>query len=143
MSDPAIDPVLALATFLRADSDVAAMAGERVFSYELPPDHSTPAAPTVLLKPAGGGLIGQATQEYGDTRVDVDCYGRTPKESRQLDLAVYRALKHLARAVHDDVLLHWARSSSKGVPARDPETDVPVTVSSWQVLAAEIAVPTA
>lgn len=93
----------------------------------------------VVLSPAGGGLIGNAYQDYGDVRVDVDCYGATPYEAYTLYLAVYASLKHLRRSIAgDQVLLHWARASSKGTEARDPETDWPVVTSSWQVLAAEV-----
>lgn len=92
----------------------------------------------VVLKEAGGGLIGQAYQDYGDVRLDITCYGATPYQASRLSSAVYSALKHLEREVVSGVLLHWARPSSKSTGARDPDTDWPVSVSSWQVLSAEI-----
>lgn len=134
------DPIAALVAFLKADADVAALAGTRVFAGELPRTENT-AMPrqAVVLGPAGGGALGGGYQRYGDGRVDAYCYGATPRESWVLYLAVHVALKQLRREVHSGVLLHWARPSAGGATGRDPETDWPLTLSSWQVLASEVA----
>lgn len=135
------DPIEALVAFLKADSAVAAILSARVFGGELPrrENESMPRA-CVVLKPAGGGLIGLEYQSYGDMRVDVDCYAATSQGSWTLYRAVYGALKGMQREVFADTLLHWAKPSSRGTTARDPLTDWPVTISSWQVLVAEVAV---
>lgn len=132
------DPVAAVVAALKADADVADLAGGRVFGGELPAREakSMPRA-AVVLKPAGGGLLGAATADYGDQRLDVDCYAATPLSAWELYLAVYTALKALRRSVHAETLVHWAKPSTKGTLARDPDTDWPITVSSWQVLAGE------
>lgn len=132
--------------FLQADTDVAAIVGTqagygvRVFGGELPRQlvASMPRA-SVVVKAAGGGLLGQAQQRYGDQRVDVDCYGATPHEAWDVYLEVAAAFDALDAAVHGDTLLSSANVSSRGIQARDPETDWPVVVATWQVLAGKDA----
>lgn len=132
------DPVAAVVAYLSSDDAVSARVGSRVFGGELPRrEAKNMPRECVLLKPAGGGLLGTADQEYGDTRLDVDCYGETPHEAWLLYLDVAAALKGLRRGVHAGTLLHWARPSTRGTLARDPDTDWPIAVCSWQVLAAE------
>ncbi|MGH3029273.1 MAG: hypothetical protein ACRDNE_00625 [Gaiellaceae bacterium] len=139
----AADPLAAVIRFLKADTAVQARTSGRVFGGELPKTEITSMPRVaVLLRPAGGGLIGRAYQGYGDKRVDIDCYGSTPNEGWLLHLDVAAALKDLRHEVHADVLLHWARASSDGMTARDPKTDWPLTYSSWQVLISPVPVPT-
>lgn len=132
------DPIAAIVAFLKADDAVAALASSRVFGGELPTRETKnmPRA-AVVVKPAGGGLLGMVDQDYGDQRVDVDCYAQTAHDAWSLHLAVYAALKHMRRGVHAGTLLHWAKPSSRGTLARDPDTDWPDAISSWQVLAGE------
>jgi hypothetical protein len=133
------DPIEALVTWLKADADTAALVGTRVFGGELPTaQNASMPRRCVVIQPAGGGIMGNAYQDYGDFRVDVDCYGETPYEAWRTYLAVAGALKHLNRELSEGVLLHWARASGKGVSGRDPDTDWPITFASFQVLAAEI-----
>jgi hypothetical protein len=132
------DPIDGLVAFLKLDSEVASLSGGRVFGGELPGRESkSMPRPAVVLKPAGGGLLGTGTLAAGDVRVDVDCYGKQPHEAWRLYLAVGEALKNLRRGVHGGTLLMWARPSSRGTLARDPDTDWPVAVSTYQVLAGE------
>jgi hypothetical protein len=136
-----VDLVGAVVAFLKADGGVAALAGTRVYGGELPKSESaTPPMPraAAVVKEAGGGVLGQAYQEHGDVRLDVICYGATPYEASRLSGAVYTALKNLKRVKITGVLIHWATASSKATGARDPDTDWPLSVSSWQVLVAEI-----
>jgi hypothetical protein len=135
------DPIEGLVEFLQADAGVSLLVGSRVYGGELPrADVTSMPRTAVVLKPAGGGLLGTAFQEYGDIRVDVDCWGETPRAAWILYLAVNAALKQLRHEESADVLLRWARPSSRGVSARDPDTDWPVCLSSWQVLAHEVEV---
>lgn len=138
--DAVPDPLTGLIEFLKADTDLAALVSTRVFGAELPRNQvaSMPRA-AVVVQPAGGGLMGLEFQSWGDIRVDVDCYGSTAFASWQVYLAAYRALKMMQREVVAGVLLHWAKPSARGNTARDPDTDWPITLSSWQVLVSEIA----
>ncbi len=134
-------PIAALVEHLKADTTVADDVGTRVFGSEIPEDErsSMPEA-TVVVKRAGGlDVIGQGFQEYGDIRVDVLCYAATPFLADELALAVQPALKQLRRTVYEDCVLHWARASGGALPLRDPDTDWPIVVSSWQVLVGELS----
>lgn len=134
-----VDPVTALVTFLKADAPVAALASTRVFGGELPRGQvaEMPRA-AVVLKPAGGPG-GYGYIEFAKVRVDVDCYAATVRDAWTLHLAVRTALKQMRRNVTGGVLLHSADVSADGVTARDPDTDWPVTVSSYLVSVAEVA----
>jgi hypothetical protein len=138
-----VDPIAAVVGFLGADSAIGALAEDRIWGGELPPEYIQhwPGAATGA-PPPGGGLLGRGYQQYGDHRIDVDCYGTTRPSSYKLYLAVRRALKDLRRAVHDDALLHWARVSSEGRTLVDPNTGWPLTIASWQVLVGEVPVTT-
>lgn len=138
-----IDPLEGVRSFLRADSDVAQLSGDRVFVAELPRDEvEEMPRKAVLLKPAGGPG-GGAYLDFAKVRVDVDCYGETPKEAWLLHLAVRTALKNMRRTVVKGVLLHSADVSADGSSGRDPETDWPVTVATYLVSVSEVAVDAA
>lgn len=136
------DPIEALREFLLADAAVDGRVDSRIFAGELPRGQ-TDAMPreAIVLRPGGGGAIGNAYQAYGDVRIDVICYGATPHGSWLVYLDAHAALKDLKRKVFAETLLHWARPSAKGSTGRDPVKDWPLTLSSWQVLASEIKVP--
>jgi hypothetical protein len=136
----ALDTLGALVTFLKADPDVASASVGRIFPGELPRNEN-PSMPraAVVVKRAGGGLLGTAYQEYGDIRVDVDCYGKTMREADQLYSVTRRALKQMNREVSGGILFHWARISSDGVGLTDPETDWAMCIGSFQVLVAEVS----
>ena len=134
-----VDPIAALVTFLKADAAVAALVGTRVYGGELPRSEVDlmPRA-VVVVKPAGGPG-GRAYMKFAQPRIDVDCYAATVPDSWVVHLAVRDALKHMRRNVTGTVLLHSADVSSDGVTARDPDTDWPVTVSSYLLSVAEVA----
>jgi hypothetical protein len=135
----AVDLNGALRTFLKADSAVATASSGRVYGQELPrtENPSMPRAAVVLK--AAGGMGGLAYLRLRNRRVDVDCYGATMREAEQLYVVVSDCLKQMRRNVTSSVLIHSADISSDGVSARDPETDWPMCVGSFQVLAAETA----
>ena len=133
-ADP-IGALVGITTLPNAPSSIV-----RVFGGTLPRSEvgSMPRT-SVVVKAAGGGLLGLEGQVYGDRRVDVDCYGATGHESWNVYLAVEAALESLSHEVWGDALLKWAKPSSRGFQAKDPDTDWDDTVSSWQVLAGKEA----
>lgn len=137
----AADPLGALRAFLLADAGVVALVADRVRCLALrDSDEEAMPAAAIVLKPAGGpGSPGGGYQQFGKTRVDVTCYGRTLDESYDLYLTVMPLLKQLQRVKAQNVLLHSAELESKGSTALHPVTQWPTTYSSWLVTAAEIA----
>jgi hypothetical protein len=134
-----VDIVGALRTFLLADGGVSAIT-TNVYAGSLPRSvveaNATPTC--VIIRRAGGGAIGSPNQ-FGDKRIDVDCYGVNEKAASDLFDAVYAALKGMGTTVVNQVLLHWANCVADGTSGHDPQTTWPVCVGSFQVLAAEVA----
>jgi hypothetical protein len=135
------DYVEALRLFLLDDDDVAELVDTRGFGGELPVQEAEEMPRTaIVIREAGGGVLGTGFQAYGDQRVDVLAYGATPLEASDLYRVIQPALKQLARVVFAECLLHWARRAGGPVPMRDPNTDWPFMYSSWQLLVAETPV---
>lgn len=136
------DPVDGLVAFLNSVPAITALASTRIYGGEVAKGavSSMPQA-SIVVSPAGGlGVFGGGYQQYGDRRFDVDCYGASVDSSHGLYLEVHEALKQMQPGNWAGVRLLWARPSAGGNTGKDPRTDWPVTLSSWQVLASEIAV---
>lgn len=136
------DRVAALIAFLQTNAAVAELTAGRVYGGELPESEQRhQPRPAVVVSPGGGGSgsIGNAFQEYGDRSVDLRLYGKTPGQADLLWRTVAPALKHLRREVHAGCLLHWAKPSVGEINLRDPNTQWPFVLASYQVLAAERA----
>lgn len=133
-----IDPLPAIRQILLADTTVAALTDGRVYGDELNRGENAdmPRA-AIVIADAGGGALGGAYQRYGDTRIDLVCYGPTRREARLLYLAAKAVLKQLTRTVSVECVLHWARESAGGHTGIDPDTQWPACLSVWQVLASE------
>lgn len=136
-----VDPIAAVRTVLLADTAVAALVSTRIYGGELPSGvNPLNVGGCIVLNAAGGPENpGGGYQQYGNTRLDVFCYGSTLNQSWAVYLAAYTVLKQMRRQVSEGVLLHSASVSSKGATTRDPLTQWPVTLSTFMVLAAEIA----
>ena len=139
------DPIEALVEYLKTDTDLTGLVTHNstvsVYGVELDEDE-TPNMPrqAVVIKPAGGGAIPVAYQNYGDILVNALCYGATVYEAGQVRRAVHSALKQMTVNVTNNTLLHWARPAGGPVSFRDPDTDWPVQMQAFQVMAAETVV---
>lgn len=135
------DAIAGLRAFLLADPDVAALVSGRVFGGELAGAEaaSMPRKAIVVARAGGPGAIGKGYQRYGDIGVELRCYGETPHSADQLWRRAYPALKQLARVIEDGCLIHWAKLGGGPMALRDPDTDWPFTLASFQVLVAEVA----
>lgn len=136
---PIPDLLVALVAHLEADTAVAAAVGSRVYGAELPPSE-TDAQPraAIVVRYAGGlGQYGRGWQQWGDRRIDTLCYGADPAAAGGVFNALHPAMKQLEREAYADVLLHWARQAGGPLQLRDPDTNWPLVLSTWQVLASE------
>lgn len=137
---PTTNPYTALRRFLLSDPSVYATAGGRVFVVELP-DKEIASMPRscVIIRGTGGGQMPASTGylEVGDIRIDIACYGETPLAAFELNLAVRGALKQMRRNVQAATVLHWAQPAGGPNTEREPDTEWPLTLSTWQVLWSE------
>lgn len=92
----------------------------------------------VVLREVGGRPGPDYTRIHSG-RVDVHSYGETAEEASKVRYAVHEVLKGLNREVANATLLHRASPEMAAVWLLDPETDWPLFVSSWSLLASEVA----
>lgn len=138
------DAVVALVAYLRADTQVAALAAGRVYGAELPPQEAAQMPrKAVVVTAAGGGTTGPGARSYlplGTVRVDVRCYGETQYEAMKVWRAVHGALKRLGRCPQGEALLHAAYEEAGPLQTREPEVGWPLVLSVWEALVAEMAI---
>lgn len=137
------DHIDALVQLLRADPEVAALCDGHVYGGTAIPRAAVrrmPANAVVIAYSGGVGALGVGAQSWGDVRVDARSYGPSEQGAGVVFRAVYTALKGFERKVFADMLLHWARPVGGPLQLRDPDTDWPFILTSWQVLAGETPV---
>lgn len=134
------DPIAALIRFLKLDADTIDMVGTRIFGAELPDAENTsmPRA-AVVLRNSGGGLmpISSSYVPINDIRVDAYAYGATPNQAFRVYRCLAGALKQMHRNQQGRTVIYWARTSGGPSNLVEPNTEWPLTLSSWQVMYAE------
>lgn len=135
------DLLAALVAYLRADAGVAALAGQRVYALELPPEEAANMPRHAVVLSPSGGFVPDYTHSLrlDSARVDVFSYGATPFEAMRLRRAVRAALRNLERVKQGSVLIHWALPAGGFADERDPHVRWPRVFESFSVLAAEQA----
>lgn len=132
------DVVGALVEILKADGNVAARAGDRVFGGEVPQREARHMPRQALLvKPSGGvSLTGGSYAEHDTQRIDLFGYGATPMEAAELVGIAALVMRRVNRAVAADTLIHWCQPAGGFSSGREPNTDWPRVFMSFQVFAA-------
>lgn len=126
-----------LVNLLKADAEIVALVGTRVFGYRLPASEagSLPRK-TIVIRPAGGpGARGFVKHRF--IRVDVFCYGETEFEADELCREVHDTLKQLPRTKAASALINNVDNEAGPIYMVDPDTDWPVVWESWLVATAE------
>lgn len=131
------DPISAIITVLRDDAGVTAITSGKV-GWEIEAADRANMQAIVVVKP-GGGPGDNSYQQFGRQRVDTLCYGAIGKEAWQVYLAVRDALKQLKPCTIDGVSIKTVTITAVGNLGVDPETQWPVCLASFNVLAAETA----
>jgi hypothetical protein len=131
------DVLPALRTYLLADDAVAALCSTRVFASELPKAEASSMPRECVVLVGSGGVERFATDTIQRPRVDVYSYGQTFSVARQVDRAVYSALKALMRKRIGEVLIHSVGLSGGPLQLRDGDGDWPVQMRSMTVAADE------
>lgn len=132
------DLLTAVRRFLLSNAGVAGHVGTRVWGEEVP-QSETDNMPRkgVLIRRAGGYVLGVGYIEIGDPRFDIYAYGGSPFDAGQVFQSLYIPLKQMRRNIQGPALLHWARPAGGPVAMRDPDTEWPMVLSVWQILGAE------
>jgi hypothetical protein len=127
------DPIAEIRTLLLADTDVASLAGTRVYGDDIAEgDQGSMPQATVVLREAGGpGRLGFTL--YRRTRIDTLCYGKSLSESAQLHRYVREVLETMNRPTGT---LFTAEVSSDGRNGRDPDTQRSLCIASYLVMSA-------
>lgn len=133
------DLIGAIVALFSSRAPITAKVSTRIFGGELPSRVADEMpTPAIVVRRSGSvGAFGQAWQEYGDARVDIFYYGATPGDAEALYRTANPELKQLTREVYASCLLHWAREAGGGTQLRDPDTDWPYILASYQLLASE------
>lgn len=139
------DIVVAVIAFLRADEAVAELAAEFIYYEELAKQRieawgaGMPKEEVVVVR-RSGGPSDRARIRYQRQRIDVFCYGRTPRKAADLEIAVYDALKQMVPHNEGPCRIWDAEVSSGAIALREQDTKWPLVFRSYVVSAAEVAV---
>lgn len=137
-----VDALVSVVTYLQADPALTALVGQRVFGQELDRDEA-PSMPrkAVVVKTAGSALAWERDgyANLSGYRLDIWHYGETPYEAWRTRLASCQRMKDLERRVVAGVLLHGANRVGGPLPMRDPTTDWPLLIETWELLASDVA----
>ena len=132
-----VNPIKSLMTILQNDETIMILTGGLFFGGELPRDqmHYLPRKCLVLLPSPTSGAGGYAPLDF--TNVDTYCYGASHIEAYDIDLEVYRVIKNINRESASDMIIYSATMTSGPVIARDPESDWPYVMRTYNVLTSD------
>jgi hypothetical protein len=139
------DAKAAVIAFLLADTDVASLAGARVYGDEEAfRAVVAEVVPRTVTIARSGRIAGEGDRGYapiGRGRFDLKCFGETRYEASKLHEAVSLALKNMVPttiALGDgSVRLYNATYSGGPMDLVDPDAQWPYVWSSWGVMADE------
>lgn len=130
----------ALLLYLRAQPEITALTNTRIYGIELPASEAQHMPRACLVVRFAGGVGPPYGVALMTPRVDVWHYGSSPSQAQELWRRVYTALNAMSREVQNGTLLHAAQESMGPMSTREPDTDWPVVLESWQILASTVAV---
>lgn len=133
-------PLAALVTWLAGRPELHTLVEGRVYGAELPPGAAASMPRKAVLCRYAGMGTGPGARDYvrrGSARVDLWCYGETPYEAERVRLVAYAALKELERALVGTTLIFPVVKLAGPIPIRDPDTDWPIVVDTYQLATGE------
>ncbi len=102
------DPVAALVTLLKADSNIVALCGSRVYGQELPSTEAVNMPRAALVIQSTGGNPGPGKSRQYNPQVDIRAYGSSAAEAHQLMLTANLILQELNRVVVGQTIIYGA-----------------------------------
>ena len=118
------DPIGALIAYLKTQSNVTDHTSTRIFGQELPRSEvSNMPRKCVVIASAGGirGHIGATT--YREVRIDVRCYGESPKQAMDLHIATDTTLVDIVGKAQGNTYIYDAVLETGALSLRDPDLD--------------------
>ena len=132
------DVTQAIVELLKANAEISALVGARVYGFELPKaEAASMPRKSIVVEPSGGAREQNGYAKIAWPRLDVRIYGETVYEAMTVYRAAQDALKQARRSVHAGVLIHAANPAGGFVKSRAEDTDWPRIVASYQVMFAE------
>jgi len=134
------DPIYAICEYIRDDPTIQALPlVNDPFPVELPTsvDVQMPAK-MVVVKPHGGPED-PAPLQINYTRIQVQCFAETAHLAYVVDWTVFLVLKDLAHVVRAGTYIHNCIRMSGPTPFRDPELQWPYSLSTWRLMASDLA----
>lgn len=127
------DAVGSLAAYLKAQSAISALLGDRVYGLEVPKaDAESMPRKCIVINNAGG--IGEASDlDVYQHRFDFKCYGETTFEAYKVWRTLRAELRDLTKNVTSATTLYNAIPSAGPFSFRDQPTHWPVTLDTWLV----------
>ena len=135
-----IDIAKAVRGYLLADATLSALVSTRVFVGPVPKEQASSMPKACVAMRMAGGPESRDYVALTNQRFDVFCYGANEIGAVEVQRAVQDSLKYLSRYVQGDTLLHGANPSGAIGPIQDMDTNWPVVIQSFMVLAAEVAI---
>lgn len=135
------DVLDAVVTMLRADSEVAALLGTRIYVAELPKfeaDDMPRDVAVLRLSPGGLGDIGASFLNAARTHFDLFAYGSSPKAAMVVYRTIAPVLKQARAQVQVGTLILSVTPTMSPAQLRDPDTDWPFVLAGYNVFAAEL-----
>ncbi len=135
-----MDVMVATIALLKQDADLDVLVGARIWGDKMPIEEANAVprgnivvrhVPSASLGPTGGYV------ELQMNSYDITCYGKTPKEAKDIYLEVYRILKHARRQVIVETLIHSFTQIMSPRSFVDPDIRWDAIISGWNSLASE------
>lgn len=122
----------------RAVAVGAGIAQGRIFGVELPEsEHDSMPRACAVVRPSGGGTATRHRMPAGVQRVDIRHYGETPWEAAEIEQAMASLLHFFTQQTVDvdgtPVLVRSFVQAGGVNQLRDPDTDWPYALTTWQV----------
>ena len=131
------DPLAAVRKILLADAELAALVGTEIFVGELPDIYSKSSPPkgAVVIAAAPGTSNQFGCAKLGTNSVDLRSYGTNSTNAHDVGRAVLQVLKFLDRTKTAEGTVLSTSPTNDGLYTRDPNTDWPVWIQSYSILA--------
>lgn len=135
-----VDYVAGLIALLRASEPLQLLVEDRIYGMELPRDTTSSEMPrTALVVNPSGGLGIPSYAPITRPRIDLRAYGSSPNAAMKALLAAHDVLKYAKNDSTTGVKFYGLTLLSHPVNLREPDTEWPLAVSSWEMLVNEIA----